>query len=182
MGESPTRQTLQPEATGAVMEATKWLKPSVSVSRIGDGASVQAVTRVNAEQASKPSSGRRRHDGRAGGTARRPRVHPRGFLVRHHGGHFPCRPMVWKAGGLSRKPAPRASHCDTLQERSRSCAPADQDRLRLEGGPRRVRSSATRNTYRAKLCCPSGVHCTRPFLRRPQLSQAQEASSGTSQR
>ena len=33
--------------------ATKWLKPSISVSRIGDSASVQAVTRVNAEQASK---------------------------------------------------------------------------------------------------------------------------------
>jgi hypothetical protein len=33
------------------MEATKWLKPLVSVSRIGDSASVQAVTRVNAEQA-----------------------------------------------------------------------------------------------------------------------------------
>jgi hypothetical protein len=28
------------------MEVTKWLKPSVSVSRIGDSASVQAVTRV----------------------------------------------------------------------------------------------------------------------------------------
>jgi hypothetical protein len=39
------------EATGAVMEETKWLKPSVSVSRIGDSASVQAVTQVNAEQA-----------------------------------------------------------------------------------------------------------------------------------
>src|SRR5882724_1748979 len=51
-GASPTRQTLQPEATGAVMEVTKWLKPLVSVSRIGDSASVQAVTRVNAEQAS----------------------------------------------------------------------------------------------------------------------------------
>jgi hypothetical protein len=49
---SPTRQTLQSEATGAVMEATKWLKPLVSVSRIGDSASVQAVTRVIAEQAS----------------------------------------------------------------------------------------------------------------------------------
>ena len=36
------------------MEVTKWLKPSVSVSRIGDSASVQAVTRVNAEQASGP--------------------------------------------------------------------------------------------------------------------------------
>src|SRR5260370_25957805 len=50
---SPTRQPLQPEATGAAMEVTKWLKPSDSASRIGDGASVQAVTRVNAEQASK---------------------------------------------------------------------------------------------------------------------------------
>jgi hypothetical protein len=35
------------------MEATKWLKPSECVSRIGDSASVQAATRVNAEQASK---------------------------------------------------------------------------------------------------------------------------------
>jgi hypothetical protein len=35
------------------MEVTKWLKPSISVSRIGDSASVQAVTRVNAEQVSK---------------------------------------------------------------------------------------------------------------------------------
>ena len=32
------------------MEVTKWLKPSISVSRIGDSASVQAVTRVNVEQ------------------------------------------------------------------------------------------------------------------------------------
>src|SRR5712672_3755545 len=53
VGASPTRQPLQPEATGAVMEATKWLKPSECVSRIGDSASVQAATRVNAEQASK---------------------------------------------------------------------------------------------------------------------------------
>src|SRR6202034_1062012 len=30
VGESPTRGTLQPEATGAVMEVTKWLKPFVS--------------------------------------------------------------------------------------------------------------------------------------------------------
>src|SRR5713101_2297301 len=30
VGASPTRQPLQPEATGAVMEATKWLKPSDS--------------------------------------------------------------------------------------------------------------------------------------------------------
>ena len=53
LGASPTRQSLQPEAIGAVMEVTKRLKPSISVSRIGDSASVQAATRVNAEQASK---------------------------------------------------------------------------------------------------------------------------------
>ena len=53
MGVSPTRQPLQPEANGAVMEVTKWLKPSISVSRIGDRASVQAAMRVNAEQSSK---------------------------------------------------------------------------------------------------------------------------------
>jgi hypothetical protein len=40
VGARPTRQPLQPEATGAVMEVTKWLKPSESVSRIGDSASV----------------------------------------------------------------------------------------------------------------------------------------------
>src|SRR5262245_45860618 len=33
VGATPTRQPLQPEATGAAMEVTKWLKPSVSVSR-----------------------------------------------------------------------------------------------------------------------------------------------------
>jgi hypothetical protein len=53
VGASPTRQPLQPEATGAVMEVTKWLKPLVSVSRYTVTASVQAVTRVNAEQTSK---------------------------------------------------------------------------------------------------------------------------------
>ena len=54
MGASPTRQPLQPEATGAAMEVTKWLKPSDSGSRYTvTCASVQAVTRVNAEQASK---------------------------------------------------------------------------------------------------------------------------------
>jgi hypothetical protein len=52
-GVRPARQPLQPEATGAAMEVTKWLKPSESVSRIGDSASVQAATRVNAEQTSK---------------------------------------------------------------------------------------------------------------------------------
>jgi hypothetical protein len=49
VGASPTRQSLQPEAIGAVMEETKWLKPSISVSRIGDSASVQAATRVNVD-------------------------------------------------------------------------------------------------------------------------------------
>jgi hypothetical protein len=53
VGANPTRQPLQPEAIGAVMEVTKWLKPSISVSRIGGSASVQAATRVNAEQSSK---------------------------------------------------------------------------------------------------------------------------------
>jgi hypothetical protein len=70
VGANPTRQPLQPEAIGAVMEVTKWLKPSISVSRIGDSASVQAVTRVNAEQSSKR-------------TMRRPTRQPfRGRLIR----------------------------------------------------------------------------------------------------
>ena len=56
MGASPTRQPLQPETTGAAMEETKWLKPSDKrVTKYGDSVSVQAVTRVNAEQASKRS-------------------------------------------------------------------------------------------------------------------------------
>ena len=37
------------------MEVTKWLKPSVWWSQVGDGASVRAATRVNAAQASKRS-------------------------------------------------------------------------------------------------------------------------------
>src|ERR1700688_5112637 len=53
VGASPIRQSLRPEAIGAVMEVTKWLKPSISVSQIGDSASVQAATRVNAEQSSQ---------------------------------------------------------------------------------------------------------------------------------
>jgi hypothetical protein len=52
VGARPTWQPLQPEATGAVMEVTKWLKPRCSRSHIGDRASVRAATRVNAEQAS----------------------------------------------------------------------------------------------------------------------------------
>src|SRR2546429_8516281 len=35
VGANPIRQPLQPEAIGAVMEVTKWLKPSISVSEIG---------------------------------------------------------------------------------------------------------------------------------------------------
>ena len=35
------------------MEVTNWLKPAISGSRIGDRASVQAATRVNAEQSKK---------------------------------------------------------------------------------------------------------------------------------
>ena len=31
VGANPIRQPLQPEAIGAVMEVTKWLKPSISV-------------------------------------------------------------------------------------------------------------------------------------------------------
>jgi hypothetical protein len=38
------------------MEETKWLKPSVSVSRIGDSASVHAVTRVNAASLEKDNA------------------------------------------------------------------------------------------------------------------------------
>jgi hypothetical protein len=53
---APPGEVLQPEATGAVVEVTKRLKPSVKrVTKYGDGASVQAVTRVNAEQTSKRS-------------------------------------------------------------------------------------------------------------------------------
>ena len=45
VGESPTRQPLQPEATGATVEVTKWLKPPVKgVTTYGDSASVQALT------------------------------------------------------------------------------------------------------------------------------------------
>jgi hypothetical protein len=77
----PPGNSLQPEAAGAVMEVTKWLKPSECGSRISDRASVQAVTRVNAEQASKrtmcrptrqPFRGRlTRLDARAKTTSRR---------------------------------------------------------------------------------------------------------------
>jgi hypothetical protein len=45
VGANPTRQPLQPEATGATMEVTKWLKPSVKrATKYGGSASVQAAT------------------------------------------------------------------------------------------------------------------------------------------
>jgi len=53
VGARPTRRPLQPEAAGAGMEATKCLKPSDNGHDFGDRASVQAATRVNAEQSSK---------------------------------------------------------------------------------------------------------------------------------
>ena len=55
VGESPTRGTgsLHPVAIGAVVEVTKLLKPPVKRVALGDLASLQAVTRVNAVQAPK---------------------------------------------------------------------------------------------------------------------------------
>ena len=54
VGESPTRQLLQPDATGATVEVNETVEAfGEAVTKYGDGASVQAVTRVNAEQASK---------------------------------------------------------------------------------------------------------------------------------
>ncbi len=70
MGENPTRRLLPPEVIEEVMEVTKWLKPSMQRVTKGDLTSVQAVTRVNAEQASKR-------------TMRRPTRSPfRGRLIR----------------------------------------------------------------------------------------------------
>jgi len=60
VGARPTRQPLQPEATGAGMEVTKCLKPSDSSHEFGDGASVRAAMRVNAEQASHEALGVKR--------------------------------------------------------------------------------------------------------------------------
>ena len=50
--QGPPGDSLPPEATGAGMEVTKCLKPSDSGHEFGDSASVQAATRVNAEQTS----------------------------------------------------------------------------------------------------------------------------------
>ena len=55
VGAIPTWQLLlQPVAIGAAVEVTKSPKPSMERVAVGDSASRQAVTRVNAEQASKP--------------------------------------------------------------------------------------------------------------------------------
>src|SRR5207244_3809840 len=56
VGASPTRQPLQPEATGAVMEVTKWLKPSDSVSRYT--VSEHAATLVRAARCADHARGR----------------------------------------------------------------------------------------------------------------------------
>ena len=49
----PGAGSFRPVTIEAVVEVTKPLKPSVEKGRNGDLVSVQAVTRVNAEQASK---------------------------------------------------------------------------------------------------------------------------------
>ena len=49
----PGNWSFQPVAIGAVVEVTKRPKPSMERVALGDSASWQAVTRVNAEQASK---------------------------------------------------------------------------------------------------------------------------------
>ena len=51
----PGKRSLQPVAIGAAVEVTKLPKPSMERVALGDSASRQAVTRVNAEQASKHS-------------------------------------------------------------------------------------------------------------------------------
>jgi hypothetical protein len=54
VGAIPTRhRSLQPVAIGAAVEVTILPKPSMERVALGDSASRQAVTRVNAEQASK---------------------------------------------------------------------------------------------------------------------------------
>jgi hypothetical protein len=54
VGATPTRQLLlQPVAIGAVVKVTILPKPPMERIALGDSASKQAVTRVNADQASK---------------------------------------------------------------------------------------------------------------------------------
>lgn len=63
----PGQGSLQPVAIGAVVEVTILPKPSMEKVASGDLASMQAVTRVNAEQASKQVM--REPTGRATGKA-----------------------------------------------------------------------------------------------------------------
>ena len=72
--QAPPGEMLPPEATGVAVEVTKPLKPSVKrATKYGGSASVQAVTRVNAEQTSKR-------------TMHRPTWQPyRGRLIRRNG-------------------------------------------------------------------------------------------------
>jgi hypothetical protein len=57
VGANPTRQPLQPEARSS-HGGNEVAEALISVSRIGDGASVQAAMRVNVEQASKRTTRR----------------------------------------------------------------------------------------------------------------------------
>jgi len=52
----PGNLSLQPEAIGAAVEVTKPSKPSMERIALGDSASMQAVTKVNAEQAPKSAT------------------------------------------------------------------------------------------------------------------------------
>ena len=81
------------------MEVTKWLKPSISVSRIGDSASVQAVTRVNAEQSSKKDN------------AQRPTRQPfRGRLIRRGGAEQRVQRPAWPRRGSGDSMYTRKAH------------------------------------------------------------------------
>jgi hypothetical protein len=85
------------------MEVTKWLKPSISVSRIGDSASVQAATRVNAEQSSKRTMRR---------STRQPRM-----WKRSHGGTIEAPPDE-RGGNSYVRPNATAPHLDSTKLRN----------------------------------------------------------------
>ena len=57
MGANPIRQPLQPEAIGAVMEVTKWLKPSIAQSATGfNERRLQVCGAQDGLRGAKPSS------------------------------------------------------------------------------------------------------------------------------
>src|ERR1700704_3798167 len=62
VGASPTRQSLQPGAIGAVMEVTKWLKPSISVPHNASG-----ENQLRETQRAAGSLGLQLHVGRVSG-------------------------------------------------------------------------------------------------------------------